>query len=143
MKVSAKTEYASLAMLELALSHDSEEPTRIRHIADQHQIPQRFLVQILLQLKGAGFVVSTRGAAGGYRLSRPPEKITLAQIVSTIEGPIDNITPAVDPRASIAGEVLCRVWQEAAAAQLRKLEDITLADLARRAKGAYQDMYYI
>lgn len=143
MKVSAKTEYACAAMLELAISHASEEPIRIRQIADLHQIPQRFLVQILLQLKGAGFVVSTRGASGGYRLSRPPEKINLAEVVATIEGPLDNIAPAVDPRASTAGEVLYQVWRSAAAAQLKLLEDISLADLARQAKGANQDMYYI
>ena len=66
MKVSAKTDYACLAMLELAAHYGSKEPLRIRTIADEHGIPSRFLVQILLQLKGAGFVASTRGAAGGY-----------------------------------------------------------------------------
>ena len=66
MKVSAKTEYACIAMLELAAQYGSNEPVRIRKIAERHDVPPRFLVQILLQLKGAGLVSSVRGAAGGY-----------------------------------------------------------------------------
>ena len=71
MKLSAKTEYACIAMLELAARYDTGEPIRIRTIADEHDIPSRFLVQILLQLKGAGLVNSTRGASGGYQLVVP------------------------------------------------------------------------
>ncbi len=69
MKVSAKTEYASIAVLELSLSYHTGEPVRIRDIADRHGIPSRFLVQILLQLKGMGIVQSSRGAGGGYQLA--------------------------------------------------------------------------
>src|SRR6185295_1639592 len=86
MKLSAKTEYACLAMLELAKEHDSGEPVQLRRIAEEHGIPSRSLVQILLQLKGASLVMSTRGAAGGYRLARSPEEITLADVVEVIEG---------------------------------------------------------
>ena len=68
MRVSAKTEYACIAMLELAAQYGSAEPVRIRRIAERHDVPPRFLVQILLQLKGAGLVASVRGAAGGYHL---------------------------------------------------------------------------
>ena len=64
MIVSAKTEYACIAVLELAARHGRGEPVRIRDIADAHGIPSRFLVQILLQLKTAGLVQSVRGAAG-------------------------------------------------------------------------------
>ena len=64
MIVSAKTEYACIAVLELAARHGQPEPVRIRQIAEAHGIPSRFLVQILLQLKSAGLVQSTRGAAG-------------------------------------------------------------------------------
>ena len=86
MRVSAKTEYACLAMLELAVNHDADEPARIRDIADAHGIPPRFLVQILLQLKVAGLVTSTRGSAGGYQLARGPEEITLGDVVAVIDG---------------------------------------------------------
>ena len=87
MKVSAKTEYACMAMLELAARYGSSEPVRIRTIADEHGIPSRFLVQILLQLKGAGFVASTRGASGGYQLVKKPEDISLGEVMAVIEGP--------------------------------------------------------
>ena len=64
MRISAKTEYACIAMLELASQYGSGTPVRIRRIAERHDVPPRFLVQILLQLKGAGLVTSVRGAAG-------------------------------------------------------------------------------
>src|SRR5689334_10365295 len=93
MKLSAKTEYACLAMLQMAEEYDSAEPLQIRRIADEQGIPSRFLVQILLQLKGAGLVVSTRGAAGGYRLARSPQEISLADVIEVIDGsdrPVSN-----------------------------------------------------
>src|SRR5258705_13293475 len=86
MKLSAKTEYACLAMLQLAAAYSKGGPFQIRRIADVHGIPLRFVVQILLQLKGASLVVSTRGAAGGYRLARPPAEITLAEVIEVMEG---------------------------------------------------------
>src|SRR5437870_6837312 len=101
MRVSAKAEYACVAMLELAASHGNPQPLRVKAIADAHGIPPRFLVQILLQLKGAGLVASTRGAAGGYQLVKPPEEITLGMVMGIIEGksvPTSNVeieTPTV------------------------------------------------
>src|SRR5947209_11234762 len=74
MRVSAKAEYACVAVLELAANYGDAQPVRVKTIADAHGISLRFLVQILLQLKGAGLVVSTRGASGGYHLTRPPER---------------------------------------------------------------------
>ena len=70
MNISAKTEYACVAVLELALNYGSGQPLQVRRIAEAHGIPSRFLVQILLQLKAAGLVSSTRGASGGYQLLR-------------------------------------------------------------------------
>ncbi len=86
MKLSAKTEYACLALLHMAQEYENAEPLQIRRIADQQGIPSRFLVQILLQLKGAGLVASTRGAAGGYRLARQPREISLAEVMEVMEG---------------------------------------------------------
>src|SRR5271165_4309904 len=85
MRVSAKAEYACVAMLELAANYTEPQPVRIKAIADSQGIPQRFLVQILLQLKGAGLVTSVRGAAGGYQLARPPAEISLADIINAID----------------------------------------------------------
>ena len=87
MKISAKAEYACLALLALAQQGPDAPPLRIREISDTHAIPERYLVQILLQLKGAGLVVSTRGASGGYRLARPAAKIALSEVLAVIDGP--------------------------------------------------------
>lgn len=86
MPVTAKAEYACLAMLELAVRNADPAPVRLTEMTDKHAIPQRFLVQILLQMKAVGLVSTTRGKAGGYRLARPPEEITLADIVGALEG---------------------------------------------------------
>ena len=71
MRISAKTEYACIAVMELGNCYGDGDPVRVRDIAERHGIPSRFLVQILLQLKAAGFVASTRGASGGYRRNYP------------------------------------------------------------------------
>jgi Rrf2 family protein len=144
MKISAKTEYACIAMLELALQYKSGEPVRIRKIAERHGAPPRFLVQILLQLKGAGFVASVRGAAGGYRLLIPPERISLGRVMEVIDGPGEENNRGADAATDspLAG-VLAQVWNEAAAAQQKVLDGITLADLLERAKQPAGRMYHI
>src|SRR5438270_7819766 len=85
MRISAKAEYACVAMLELAANHADAQPVRIKAIADAQGIPQRFLVQILLQLKTAGLVASVRGASGGYQLAKRPDSITLAAVINAID----------------------------------------------------------
>ncbi|MCL6503492.1 MAG: Rrf2 family transcriptional regulator [Pirellulales bacterium] len=141
MRVSAKVEYACLAVFELAGAYAGEEPVRIRQIASRHGIPSRFLVQILLQLKGAGLVTSTRGAAGGYRLARPPDRITLWDVMSVIEG---REEPAANPAdATPAAHVLAECWREAAAAQQGVLRRITFGTLIERARRQSANMYYI
>ncbi len=144
MKVSAKTEYACVAMLELAAQYGSGEPVRIRRIAQRHDVPSRFLVQILLQLKGAGLVASVRGAAGGYHLIQPPQDISLGQVMAVIDGSSEDNghTSAASP-TSPAVKVLAEVWQEVASVERRMLNDITLAELLERTKEQDEQMYYI
>ncbi|MGD9719998.1 MAG: Rrf2 family transcriptional regulator [Pirellulales bacterium] len=142
MRFSAKTEYACLAMLELAARYDSREPVRIRTIADEHGIPSRFLVQILLQLKGAGFVASTRGAAGGYQMIKPPQDITLGEVMTVIEGQ-DADTDTSGPDHSAAARVLHGAWREVAQAQREALASITFGDLVARIKRHSANMFYI
>ena len=141
MKVSAKTDYACIALLELSASFPRDEPVRIRQIANDHKIPQGFLVQILLQLKGAGLVASTRGASGGYQLTRPPEEITLREVIEVIEGPLDSAPPT--PFPSKAAEVLSSVWSDITSCELTMLSEITFADLVERTQDAPEGMYYI
>ena len=142
MKVSAKTEYACIAMLELSASYPTDEPVRIRKIAEEHGIPSRFLVQILLQLKGAGLVVSTRGAAGGYQLAKPPEEITLAEVMNVTEGPDEEVTISAAP-GSVVAKVLESAWREVAEVHKKMLEKITFDQLVERAQHQSENMYYI
>src|SRR3954464_14710534 len=88
VKVSTRGDYASRALLSLALHADGQGPTSVRDIAERTGLPQPYLEQILLALKGAGLVRSKRGVGGGYVLARSPEDITLGQIVSAVDGPI-------------------------------------------------------
>src|SRR5262245_29236166 len=124
MKVSAKTEYACLAMLELAAHYGSGEPVRIRAIADEHGIPSRFLVQILLQLKGAGFVTSTRGASGGYQLVKPPRDISLGEVMAVIEGQ-EQPSNGSSSSNSASARVLAEAWHDVAKARHDALYEIT------------------
>jgi len=144
VRLSAKTEYASLAMLELARRQDETEPVRIREIAEAHGVPARFLVQILLQLKAAGLVSSTRGSSGGYRLARDAAEITLADIHEVIEGGGDlaSVLRAAAPQ-SRASEVLLDAWREAARCERDALCRLDLATLAARTEAAPDGMYYI
>ncbi len=142
MKVSAKTEYACLAMLELAAQYGSNEPVRIRTIADEHGIPSRFLVQILLQLKGAGFVASTRGAAGGYQLIKSPENISLGEVMTVIEGQETESTGAVAANSPTA-RVLVDAWREISQVEHDALYAISFGDLVSRIKRQNENMFYI
>ena len=144
MRISAKTEYACIAMLELASQYGSGEPVRIRRIAERHDVPPRFLVQILLQLKGAGLVGSVRGAAGGYQLLKPPQEISLGQVMEVIDGSSEENgqTSSASPD-SPAVKVLLQAWKEVAAVQRKMLDEITLADLLERAKEQDEQMYHI
>ncbi|MBI1824295.1 MAG: Rrf2 family transcriptional regulator, partial [Nitrospirae bacterium] len=85
MRFSAKAEYGVWALLELALN-EGRGPLQVRTISKRHQIPLRFLEQVMSVLKNGGFVESIRGAQGGYLLARSPKEITLAEIVQSIEG---------------------------------------------------------
>src|SRR3954454_5273921 len=134
MIVSAKTEYACIAVLELAARHGQPEPVRIRQIAEAHGIPSRFLVQILLQLKSAGLVQSTRGAAGGYQLAKEPEDITLLDVMTVVDGQLGQAGASATRNTSTT-RVLHRTWKEVAAKERELLDSVTFASLVERLKG--------
>lgn len=142
MKISAKAEYACFAMLELSANYAEAQPVRVKNIAEAQGIPDRFLVQILLQLKGAGFVASTRGAAGGYQLIKPPDEITLGEVMTVIEGQ-DAELDTSGPDHSAAARVLHGAWREVAQAQREALANITFGDLVGRIKRHSENMFYI
>lgn len=133
-KISAKTEYACVAIMELAVNQASSEPVRIRQIADRHSVPPRFLVQILLQLKSAGIVESTRGASGGYRLKRRPDEITLGEIMNVIEPmPINKRANPSTSSARSPATALNEVWDTAEVRRQEYLNNVTFADLIKMA----------
>jgi Rrf2 family protein len=149
---SAKTEYACIAMLELAAQYGDSQPVRLKSIADAHEIPERFLVQILLQLKVAGLVVSTRGAAGGYVLAKAPDQVSLLDIVGVIDrdGRHDRAAEKKKPPPKIesmpqtsAVQAVRGLWRDVEAAQRRILSATTLADLLRRAQDNFALSYTI
>src|SRR5689334_12789105 len=112
MKLSAKAEYACLAVLDLALRRGQPQPVRVSDIAERNSIPERFLVQILLQLKGAGLVHSVRGAAGGYHLAVDPDRLNLFEVVQLVDGPT-ALGPADTPgKHGAGGDVLRAVFAE-------------------------------
>jgi Rrf2 family transcriptional regulator, cysteine metabolism repressor len=132
MRVSAKAEYACIAMLELAANHAEMQPVRVKTIADHHDIPQRFLVQILLQLKAAGLVVSLRGSSGGYQLVRSPNNISVADVVNAIDSSQQPRPVPATAATSPAVKAIHSVWQQAQAQEQRLLEETTLSELVRR-----------
>ena len=140
MRLSAKTEYACLAMLDLAEQSAAGATVRAGDIAARHGIPLQFLVQILRTLRSAGLVESARGAGGGYRLSSSPADVTLADIVEAVEGRGDD-RPAAPMSPCCA--VLQAVVDAASAAHRAVLEETTLADLVEQSQTSGAAMYHI
>lgn len=139
MKVSTRGDYASRALLSLALHAGQTQPTSVRDIAERTGLPQPYLEQILLALKGAGLVRSKRGVGGGYILARAPELISLGQIVSAVDGPIqagDFGEPHQNGACDHEGQcILLAVWADVGEHMRRHLDSFTLADMVIRAQG--------
>jgi Rrf2 family iron-sulfur cluster assembly transcriptional regulator len=137
--VSTRGDYASRALLSLALHQNGDLPTSVRDIAERTALPQPYLEQILLALKGAGLVRSKRGVGGGYVLARLPKEITLAEIVSAVDGPIvagDFGEPHADGACDHEGQcALIEVWSEMSSHIRHHLASFTLADMVARARG--------
>jgi Rrf2 family iron-sulfur cluster assembly transcriptional regulator len=139
VKVSTRGDYASRALLSLAIHAGHTQPTSVRDIAERTGLPQPYLEQILLALKGAGLVRSKRGVGGGYVLARSPEEITLGQIVSAVDGPIqagDFGEPHTNGACDHEGQcVLLSVWSEVGQHMRHHLDSFTLADMVTRSQG--------
>ncbi|MEO0406304.1 MAG: Rrf2 family transcriptional regulator [Cyanobacteria bacterium P01_A01_bin.135] len=143
MQLSTKSEYALLALLELAGHYATGEPLQIRQIAADQAIPDRYLEQLLATLRRSGLVRSQRGAKGGYLLAREPWNISLLEVLSSVEG-LGTQAP-LPPTASLSSLVVHGVWREAQEAADTVLKGYTLQDLAtqREAKQQADIMYYI
>ena len=144
MRLSAKAQYACVAMVDLACSLDEKSPVHLKNIAENHGISQRFLVQILLQLKGAGLVDSTRGAMGGYLLARAPAKISLADIINAIDQPPQPLSSALSGlHTTPIVQAVQSALQEIQIQQQKSLREITLADLVKQTEPAGELTYQI
>ena len=139
MRVSTRGDYACRALLSLALHANEMGPQSVRDIAGRTGLPQPYLEQILLALKGAGIVSSKRGVGGGYILARDPSQITLGEIVSAVDGPIavgDFGEPHKNGACDHEGQcVLLSVWAGISARMRTHLDSFTLADIAAMALG--------
>jgi len=142
MWISKKTDYATRAVLALALASASGGAAlKMREIARRTRVPESLLEQILAQLRGAGIVRSERGPHGGYRLNHPPEELTLERVVRLFQGPLAPIACATrsapEPCPMEVGCTLQDAWSEVRDATIAILEQRTFADLARRARGPW------
>jgi Rrf2 family protein len=139
VRVSTRGDYASRALLSLALRDNYGTPTSVRDLAERTGLPQPYLEQILLSLKGVGLVRSKRGVGGGYVLARPAETITLAEIVAAVDGPIaagDFGEPHQDGACDHEGQcVLLGVWADVGNHMREHLASFTLADMVNQARG--------
>jgi Rrf2 family protein len=131
MRVSAKTDYALRAAVELAAAPDGAQ-VKGERLATSQSIPLRFLENILLQLRHAGIVESRRGADGGYRLARPAAEISLADVIRAIDGPLAGVSGQRPETLDFKGrsEPLRDVWIAVRASLRGVLENVTLADVA-------------
>jgi Rrf2 family iron-sulfur cluster assembly transcriptional regulator len=137
MKVSTRGDYAARALLSLAL-HGSERPTSVKEIAERTGLPQPYLEQILLAVKGAGLVRSKRGVGGGYVLARAPEDISLADILAAVDGPLTALMGEHDHCEGHC--VLQEVWVGVSEEMRHYLEGYTLADLVESTKVGHPDV---
>jgi Rrf2 family protein len=137
--VSTRGDYACRALLSMTMREDRSKPVSVRDIAERTALPQPYLEQILLALKGAGIVRSKRGVGGGYMLTREPHEIRLSDVVSAVDGPIsagDFREPHTDGACDHEGQcVLLAVWGHVGEQMRELLDSFTLADVAEMAKG--------
>lgn len=131
MRISAKADYAVRAAVELASAHD-EKPVKAERIATAQDIPLNFLENILGELRHAGIVRSHRGADGGFRLAKPADQVSIADIIRAVEGPLASVRGGPPEETSYPGssEALPRVWIAVRASLRNVVEHVTVADVA-------------
>lgn len=131
MKLSTRGRYGVRAMLELALQQGGG-PTALQELAGRQGISAKYLEQLLIPLKAAGLVNSVRGAKGGYLLATSPDKVSLYDIVKTLEGPLAVVECVQDPDSCerVGGCTVHLIWGEMSQILVDFLSGISLAKLA-------------
>ena len=147
MKLSTRGQYATRALLDLAL-HSDEEPVLMKDIARRQQISQRYLEHLVTPLIAGGILRSTRGAKGGISLAKPPEQVKLSELMQLVEGSLGLVECVTNPDVCDRSKscVTRDVWCELKNAISGVLESTTLQDLVERERNAAksrESMYYI
>jgi Rrf2 family protein len=137
MKISAKVDYACRVLAELARLHGKSELARIEHLSRTEQVPSQFLAQILSELRNGGLLTSRRGIQGGYALARPPDQISLLDIITIIEGDVLDLNNSQKGRSARRMQEVCSDVRETL---IEKTKTYTLDQLISRAP---EEMYYI
>jgi Rrf2 family protein len=131
MRISAKVDYAMRALVELAASGNGA-PVTAERLAEAQAIPQKFLQNILLELRRAGIVASHRGPEGGHVLARPADQITVADVIRAVDGPLGSVAGRAPEDMEYQGSTmrLRDTWVAVRASVRTVLEGITVADIA-------------
>ena len=146
MRLTTKMRYGTRAMVELAQSY-AQGPISLATIAQRQDLSEKYLEALLGLLRAAGLVRTLRGAQGGYRLTAPPERISLRRIFDALEGP-EAYAPCIrDPGICkrLGGCVTQEVWARMYRASMEVLASTTLADLTAGAEtpAPAVDLYHI
>ncbi|MCR6657563.1 MAG: Rrf2 family transcriptional regulator [Opitutus sp.] len=137
MKISARVDYACRVLAELARLHGSAQLAQAEHLASVEAVPPNFLAQILSELRNAGLITSRRGIQGGYALARPPDLISLYDIIVAIEGDVLALSGHTAGRSC---RRMTEVWQELRENFIEAAKSYTLDQLITRSP---EEMYYI
>ena len=134
MKLTKKSEYACLALVHLSQQY-GKDYVKIIDISERWAIPKKFLEQILITLKNSGYVKSKKGSEGGYKLTKPPRKITLAEIIRLLDGPLAPVESAskyfYENTPIEQHKKLLKIFVEIRNYVSEKLENITFADVIK------------
>jgi Rrf2 family protein len=147
MRVSKRTRYGVRLILELALNY-KKKPLSISQIAANEDISPKFLGQIIIPLKGAGMIQSTRGAQGGYELTRPPKKISILEVFRILEGDC-LLTECIEEPAACDRSTFCiakEIWEDMSRTIEKKLGSLDFQELAERSQaltGKASPVYHI
>jgi Rrf2 family protein len=144
MKLGSKSHYGFLALVELANNYKARRTTQVKEIAKDQEIPFEYLGQIMVLLNRARLVHGSRGPGGGYILARPPETITVKEVIEILEGPFGMLETRIRKKSgsgALATERLIHAWAKGVSAMEKVLEETTLADLCKPEQDSY--MYYI
>ena len=131
MHVSAKADYGLRAVLELSLAY-GQGTIQSADIASRQNIPESYLVQLLNQLRKAGLIRSVRGPRGGHELARRPEELTVGDVLTVLDGPLDLLGKGEERPSSGADELFKDIWTDVESAIHNVVSTITFSELSTR-----------